>query len=76
MPISWFPASLAAVHSQRNGANFAVFVNTGQEFDGSDAGYATGTAPDMQGSPRRGSVMGKDSHGCPPRQGVSFTIAQ
>ena len=22
----------------RNGANFAVFVNTGQEFDGSDSG--------------------------------------
>lgn len=24
--------------SQRNGADYAVFVNTGQEFDGSDAG--------------------------------------
>jgi deoxyhypusine synthase len=24
--------------AQRNGADFAVFVNTGQEFDGSDAG--------------------------------------
>ena len=23
---------------QRNGADFAVYVNTGQEFDGSDAG--------------------------------------
>ena len=24
--------------SQRNGADFSVYVNTGQEFDGSDAG--------------------------------------
>ena len=28
----------SSVSLQRNGANHAVFVNTGQEFDGSDSG--------------------------------------
>ena len=26
------------IYNQRNGADFAVYINTGQEFDGSDAG--------------------------------------
>ena len=26
-------------HAKRNGANFSVYVNTAQEFDGSDAGF-------------------------------------
>lgn len=30
--------SLSSVSFQRNGADYAVFVNTGQEFDGSDSG--------------------------------------
>ena len=30
--------SLSSVSLQRNGADYAVFVNTGQEFDGSDSG--------------------------------------
>lgn len=29
---------LSSVSFQRNGADYAVFVNTGQEFDGSDSG--------------------------------------
>lgn len=29
---------LSPVSFQRNGADYAVFVNTGQEFDGSDSG--------------------------------------
>ena len=27
----------------RNGADFSVFINTGQEFDGSDSGASPGT---------------------------------
>ena len=33
-----FPDSILTTTTQRNGADFAVYVNTGQEFDGSDAG--------------------------------------
>ena len=29
---------LCLVHFQRNGADFSVFLNTAQEFDGSDSG--------------------------------------
>jgi len=34
----WFPFTDVSFAMQRNGADFAVYVNTGQEFDGSDAG--------------------------------------
>lgn len=32
------PASILAPSIQRNGADYAVYINTGQEFDGSDSG--------------------------------------
>ena len=35
---STVPLPMCFITIQRNGADFAVYVNTGQEFDGSDAG--------------------------------------
>lgn len=29
---------ILTIHRQRNGADYAVYINTGQEFDGSDSG--------------------------------------
>ena len=44
----------------RNGADFAVFVSTAQEFDGSDSGREA----------RRGGVLGQDQGGREARQGA------
>ena len=35
---SFFPFSIINISLQRNGADYAVFINTASEFDGSDSG--------------------------------------
>ena len=67
----------------RNGADFSVFVNTGQEFDGSDSGARYGATlqavSESDSTPLdithkaqsgRSDIVGKDSPVSSPRQGV------
>uniref|UniRef100_A0A8C3NJP2 Deoxyhypusine synthase n=1 Tax=Geospiza parvula TaxID=87175 RepID=A0A8C3NJP2_GEOPR len=57
---------IANANLMRNGADFSVYVNTAQEFDGSDSGRAAG----------RGRVLGQDPRGRHPRQGLRRRLAR